>query len=207
MFKNILQYLENTSPRLPQKVAFSDGDMNVTFSQVQSISQSLGTALCQGGYTREPVLLLLDRSPLAVAATFGVIYAGCYYVVLDPEMPPARMGQIADTMKARVLLYDAKNAKKASTLVENGYFSGELLPIEPMYETSPDTSALAKVRKAQLDTDPIYVVFTSGSTGVPKGVVMRSCRDTAAMPLVKSSVWRLFPLLSVTLIPMRLPFA
>ena len=112
MFKNILQYLENTSPRLPQKVAFSDGDMNLTFAQVQSISQSLGTALCQGGYTREPVLLLLDRSPLAVAATFGVIYAGCYYVVLDPEMPPARMGQIADTMKARVLLYDAKNAKK-----------------------------------------------------------------------------------------------
>lgn len=171
MFKNILQYLENTTPTHPEKVAFSDGETSLTFAEVQSISQSLGSALACKGYTREPVLLLLDRAPLAVAATFGVIYAGCYYVVLDPDMPPARMGQIIDTMSPRVLLYDAKNTKKATALVENGYFSRELIPIEPMLEATPDPVVLSQVRSAQLDTDPIYVVFTSGSTGVPKGVV------------------------------------
>lgn len=171
MFKNILQYLEETAPKYPDKIAFSDGETHMTFTEVQDTAHRLGTALASWGHTREPVLLLLDRSPLSVAATFGVIYAGCYYVVLDPDMPLPRMGQIIDTMHPTILIYDEKNQKKAQTLVQDGYFSGNISPISQALATPIDLDVLTSIRKSQIDTDPIYVVFTSGSTGVPKGVV------------------------------------
>ena len=171
MLKNILQYLEVTAKRLPDKVAFSDGDRHLTFAEVQDASRRLGSYLAHSGYTHEPVLLLLSRSPMAIAATFGVIYAGCHYVVLDPDMPMARMEQIMATTHARVVVYDQKNAKKALSIKENGHFDGELYSLEDAMATPADEALLAAIRQAQIDTDPIYVVFTSGSTGVPKGVV------------------------------------
>ena len=170
MLKNILQYLENTAARMPDKLAFSDGERTLTHGELLQISRRVGSYLSAKAYRREPVMLLLDRSPEAVAATLGVIYSGCYYVVLETDMPLARMGQIMDTMKARVLVCDEKNTKKANELAEKGLFSGEILSWEEAKACSEDSAALEDIRSRQIDTDPIYVVFTSGSTGIPKGV-------------------------------------
>lgn len=170
MLKNILQYLENTAARMPDKLAFSDGERTLTHGELLQISRRVGSYLSAKAYRREPVMLLLDRSPEAVATTLGVIYSGCYYVVLDTDMPLARMGQIMDTMKARVLVCDEKNTKKANELAEKGLFSGEILSWEEAKACSEDSAALEDIRSRQIDTDPIYVVFTSGSTGIPKGV-------------------------------------
>ena len=95
----------------------------------------------------------------------SVVYSGCFYVPIDAEMPPKRISVISETTKARYIICDEKNFELANKI--NG---AEIIPFEKLISESIDFNTLNVVRNRQIDTDAIYVVFTSGSTGVPKGV-------------------------------------
>ncbi len=167
MQTNILEYLEATAPRLPQKIAYSDGERDMTFSELWSASRSIGSALLHKGFQKEPIAILMEKTPMQIAAFYGTVYAGCFYVPLDLEMPAGRMEMILETVGARAVILDAKGEKALERLA----FSGKVLHYDALAQECEDAAALAKVRERQIDTDPIYVVFTSGSTGIPKGVV------------------------------------
>ncbi len=167
MQRNILEYLEATAPRLPSKIAYSNGKEHISFSELYRGARVLGTNLCKRGYRAEPIAILMEKHPRVPIAFFGSVYAGCYYVPLDPTMPPKRMEGILEQVGARLLIVDEKGARIARELS----FAGECLPYADLVEGEIDEDALTAVREQQLDIDPIYIVFTSGSTGTPKGVV------------------------------------
>ncbi len=164
---NVLEYLEQTAPRKPDKLAFSDGTDGLTFGQVYHDSRAIGSYLAAKGYYNEPVVVFMGKHPKCVPAFFGCVYGGCFYVPIDEEMPRFRIELIFQNLQPRVMICDSKTALIAGEFA----FGGEVLIYDEVTQTPIDDAALASIRDRQLDTDPIYIVFTSGSTGVPKGVV------------------------------------
>ena len=152
---------------MPDKVAFSDGSDSLTFAQLSRFAQGIGTFFAEKGYRREPVAVFMERGPRAIAAFFGAVYAGCCYVPIDEEMPLSRVELIFQTLKPRVVICDGKTRTAAEQLGT----AAVICDYDELISTTPDPVKLAAVRAKQLDTDPLYVVFTSGSTGTPKGVV------------------------------------
>ena len=96
MQTNILEYLEATAPRLPEKIAYSDGQNDMTFSALLSNSRAVGSALLEKGYGQEPIAILMAKQPAQIAAFYGCVYAGCFYVPLDADMPVGRMELILE---------------------------------------------------------------------------------------------------------------
>ena len=168
---NVLELLETTAERLPNKTAVADPNSSLTFAELQHAAQRVGTWLVANGVQpRCAVPLYLEKSPLALAAMLGAVYAGAFYSVIDVRQPDGRVRHICDTLQANVVLTDATNATRAHELFDDT--SLRVVQIEDLAQTEVNEAALTRVRQNATDCDPLYVNFTSGSTGTPKGVVV-----------------------------------
>ena len=167
MLRNVLEYLEETVQRFPDKVAFANESMGMTFREVYQGARSIGSGLLEKGYGREPVVIYMQKHPHMITAFWGVVYSGCFYVPMDEEMPKFRAELIFQNLKPRAVICDETTAGQMKDFPD---FDGEVLLYEEISQHPVREEAIAQVRRKAIDTDPVYIVFTSGSTGVPKGV-------------------------------------
>lgn len=167
MQNHVLDYMIDSVLRVPDKIAFSNGTDSLTFREVESHAKKVGSFLHKKGIYKEPVIIFMNKHPKMITAFFGTIMGGDYYVPIDAEMPEVRIKLILENVKPRMMICDAdtiENARKFS-------FAGEIVLYDDLLDTEIDDDALQDIHDRTIDTDPIYIVFTSGSTGIPKGVV------------------------------------
>ena len=169
MQKNVLEYLEASARRCPDKTAFTDGARSFTYAQLLSCAKGLGTHLARTApCLRRPVAVLIGRTAESIAAMQGVLYAGGCYVPIDDHMPEARMRKIFEQVRPAAIVFAEANRAAAELVAD----CAPLIFMEDGFQTEPDEALLAALREQVIDLDPLYLLFTSGSTGTPKGIVI-----------------------------------
>lgn len=177
---NILELLERSAERFPDRPAFGDPEKDISFRELVRKARAAGELLAADVPSESPVAFYLEKSVDAVIAMFGAVYAGGFYSFIDVRQPAARAQKVLDVLEPAVLITDEENAEKAEELSFGGRrillkdlleqagrtLSGQKEPLPPL---SP---VLARIRSTMTDTAPLYVNFTSGSTGTPKGVAV-----------------------------------
>lgn len=167
----ILDCLEATAGKFPEKVALSDGKSAVTFGQWLDYAKRIGSVLVQSscGEMRRPVLVFVDRCVETLVGFMGVVESGNFYVPIDSKMPAERMRHIVGVLNPIAALTLADNDDKL--LDEAGCICPKLR-IRELWTHEINDAALSRIRGELIDLDPVYCIFTSGSTGVPKGVLV-----------------------------------
>ena len=170
MIKNILQLLENTTVRYPNKTAFVEEKKKVTFKDFTEESKKIGYNIYSKiNKTNKPIVIFIDKSINCLEAMMGILYSGNFYTIIDTKSPLERFESIIKTLEPELIITDEKNKEKLEK------YDCKNIPVfilENSECTTINDNVLDKIRDNQIDTDIMYVLFTSGSTGVPKGTVL-----------------------------------
>ena len=171
MTTSILDLLEQTAKKWPEKTALADDKLSITFGEWTQQAESIGTALAMAtrSTVRRAVLVFVDRRIEGLIGAMGVVESGNFYVPIDSKMPFERVRLIADVCKPIAAVATTEADLKTLEQIE---FSGPQLLYDEVKGHEPDKEVLSIIRRQIIDLDPVYSIFTSGSTGIPKGVVI-----------------------------------
>lgn len=159
MISNIYEFLDKSVNLYPDKKLFVSNKKSISYLEFDQQAKSLASKILEFKLNKKPVLIILPKSIEALIAMFGVARSGNFYSIIDEKMPKAKVEKIVKILNPALII--------SSKFIECDY------GIKTIYDDEFDSFKpnLALLNSVEIiDTDLLYVLFTSGSTGEPKGV-------------------------------------
>ncbi len=172
MQNSVIQWLEQTARRFPERTAYVDENRRYTWAELRRTALSIASQIERTLPGRkQPVAVYMEKSADMLAVYMGVAYSGNFYSPIAADMPAARVEKIIQTLRpAAVITTRAlrENVGAGKTVD----FDGSVLCFENITDEAVSDGKAEQYADRILDTDLLYVLFTSGSTGTPKGVAI-----------------------------------
>ena len=186
--------LHNAVERDPGGAAVVDGSTEYTYEDLERASNSLGAALIESGVAKgDRVGVYMEKSWEAIVAMLAASRVGAAYVNINPLFKPPQVAYVAQDCDVRVLIGDSPKLDdlKPGTVRGTAFYRGE----RPGEESAGHLTDLAEVfgnadapraERQVSEIDLVTILYTSGSTGMPKGVATSQRNVVVGAQIVSS---------------------
>jgi amino acid adenylation domain-containing protein len=167
--RTIAELFAEQALKTPDQTALSFGDLNINYRQLNEKSNQLANYLKKKGVDHETLVpVCIERSANAIIGILGILKAGGAYVPLDPEYPEERISFMLKETRARLLL--CSSATRYSLEANSAWECVELDTDWKIIMQEDDFTPKSESNARSL----AYIMYTSGTTGKPKGVMIEN---------------------------------